>query len=61
MQILFEESDIWRVFDRLVNATKSLHNLKTLHRDMESANIFLFSNGSAKLGDIKVSKVANEV
>ena len=56
--ILFEESDIWRIFIQLVKGLKSLHDLKILHRDMKSANVFLFSNGSAKLGDLNVSKVA---
>ena len=56
--MLFEESDIWRIFIQLVKGLKSLHDLKILHRDMKSANVFLFSNGSAKLGDLNVSKVA---
>ena len=56
--ILFEEADIWRIFIQLVKGLKSLHDLKILHRDMKSANVFLFSNGSAKLGDLNVSKVA---
>ena len=56
--ILFEESDIWRIFIQLVKGLKSLHDLKILHRDMKSANVFLFSNGCAKLGDLNVSKVA---
>ena len=56
--ILLEESDIWRIFIQLVKGLKSLHDLKILHRDMKSANVFLFSNGSAKLGDLNVSKVA---
>ena len=56
--IFFEESDIWRIFIQLVKGLKSLHDLKILHRDMKSANVFLFSNGSAKLGDLNVSKVA---
>ena len=54
----FEESDIWRIFIQLVKGLKALHDLKILHRDMKSANVFLFSNGSAKLGDLNVSKVA---
>ena len=54
----FEESDIWRIFIQLVKGLKALHVLKILHRDMKSANVFLFSNGSAKLGDLNVSKVA---
>ena len=56
--VFFEESDIWRIFIQLVKGLKSLHDLKILHRDMKSANVFLFSNGSAKLGDLNVSKVA---
>jgi NIMA (never in mitosis gene a)-related kinase len=41
-----------------VKGLKVLHDLKILHRDMKSANVFLFKNGSAKLGDLNVSKVA---
>ncbi len=54
----FEEIDIWRIFIQLVKGLKSLHDLKILHRDLKSANVFLFSDGSAKLGDLNVSKVA---
>ena len=54
----FEESDIWRIFIQLVKGLKSLHDLKILHRDLKSANVFLFNDGSAKLGDLNVSKVA---
>ena len=53
----FEESDIWRVFIQLVKGLKALHDLKILHRDLKSANVFLFKDGSAKLGDLNVSKV----
>ena len=56
--IYFEESDIWRIFIQLVKGLKSLHDLKILHRDLKSANVFLFNDGSAKLGDLNVSKVA---
>ena len=43
-----------------VKGLKSLHDLKILHRDMKSANIFLYKDGSAKLGDLNVSKVAKK-
>jgi len=56
----FEESDIWRVFIQLVKGLKALHDLKILHRDLKSANVFLFKDGSAKLGDLNVSKVARK-
>jgi len=56
----FKESDIWRIFIQLVKGLKSLHDLKILHRDIKSANVLLFSNGIAKLGDLNVSKVAKK-
>ena len=34
--------------------------MKILHRDMKSANIFLYQDGKAKLGDLNVSKVAKK-
>jgi len=56
--VFFEESDIWRILIQMVRGLKALHDLKILHRDMKSANIFLFNDGGAKLGDLNVSKVA---
>jgi len=41
-----------------VKGLKALHDLKILLRDMKSANIFLYKDGAAKLGDLNVSKVA---
>ena len=54
----FEESEIWKIFIQLVKGLKALHDLKILHRDLKSANVFLLSDGTAKLGDLNVSKVA---
>ena len=34
-----------------------MHDAKILHRDLKSANIYLKKDGSAKLGDMNVSKV----
>ena len=56
--MFLEESDIWRIFIQLVKGLRALHDLKILHRDLKSANVFIFSDGSAKLGDLNVSKVA---
>ena len=43
---------------QLIHGLKALHDMKILHRDIKSANIFLCANGVAKLGDLNVSKVA---
>jgi NIMA (never in mitosis gene a)-related kinase len=55
--MFFEEAEIWRIFIQLVNGLKALHDLKILHRDLKSANVFLYKNGDAKIGDLNVSKV----
>ena len=54
----FDEIEIWKIFIQLVKGLKALHDLQILHRDLKSANVFLFKNGLAKLGDLNVSKVA---
>ena len=55
--IFFEENEIWKIFIQLVKGLKSLHELKILHRDLKSANVFLCKNNNIKLGDLNVSKV----
>lgn len=56
--VYFEESDIFRIFIQIARGLKALHDMKILHRDLKSANVFLYNDGSAKLGDLNVSKVA---
>ena len=56
--VAFEESDIWRIFIQITKGLKALHEMKILHRDLKSANVFLHKDGAAKLGDLNVSKVA---
>ncbi len=34
-----------------------LHDKKVLHRDIKSANVFLCKDGTAKIGDMNVSKI----
>ena len=57
MNLLMEESDIWRIFIQMVKGLKILHDYKILHRDLKSANILLFNDGTAKIGDCNVSKI----
>jgi NIMA (never in mitosis gene a)-related kinase len=55
-----KEDEIWSIFIQVVQGLKALHDAKILHRDLKSANVFLNRNGSAKLGDMNVSKVAKK-
>jgi NIMA (never in mitosis gene a)-related kinase len=56
----FNEKELWRYFIQIVRGMKSLHDLKILHRDIKCANIFLNKDGTVKLGDLNVSKVAKK-
>ena len=49
MQKSFEEVEIWNIFIQILQGLKCLHDLKILHRDLKSANIFLFNNNLAKI------------
>ena len=42
----------------MIEGLKALHYQKIVHRDIKCANIFLGSDGSVKLGDMNVSKIA---
>jgi len=54
----FTEEQVWRMVINAVCGLKKLHELKVLHRDIKSANLFLDKDGTARLGDMNVSKVA---
>jgi NIMA (never in mitosis gene a)-related kinase len=53
----FEESFVWRVAYQILQGLRVLHLNKVIHRDIKSANVF-FVGGVAKLGDLNVSKIA---
>ena len=57
---MYTEEEVWIVFIQIVRGLKALHDLKIMHRDLKSANVFLSKNGRAKLGDMNVSKVARK-
>jgi len=52
------EKEIWHLFIQIVRGLQALHDLKIVHRDIKSANLFLTKEGEVKLGDLNVSKVA---
>jgi NIMA (never in mitosis gene a)-related kinase len=52
------EEEIWSMMIQLLSGLMALHRLKIVHRDIKAANVFLCKNGSAKLGDLNVSKIA---
>ena len=55
-----KEKKIWYIFIQIVRGLKALHDRKILHRDMKSANIFLYRDMQAKLGDLNVSKIVKK-
>lgn len=59
-QTLFNEDDIWKIFIQVVRGLKCLHEINIFHRDLKSANVFLNKDGTVKLGDMNVSKVAKK-
>ena len=69
-KVHFRESQVWRVLIETVYGLRAMHEYSVMHRDIKSANIFLFRNQDviqadggnlyqSKLGDMNVSKVTN--
>lgn len=69
-KVHFRESQVWRVLIETVYGLRAMHELSVMHRDIKSANIFLFRNRrqegadngnlyQSKLGDMNVSKVTS--
>jgi NIMA (never in mitosis gene a)-related kinase len=52
------EDEIWDITIKLLNGLFTLHSMQIVHRDIKCANIFLGMDGSVKLGDLNVSKIA---
>jgi NIMA (never in mitosis gene a)-related kinase 1/4/5 len=42
----------------MVTGLHALHKVKIVHRDIKCANVFLTKDGTVKLGDLNVSKIA---
>ena len=59
MHTNFSEEEVWKIFIQITKGLADLHKYGILHRDLKSANVFLFKDGKAKLGDLNVSKIAS--
>ncbi|CAD8180687.1 unnamed protein product [Paramecium octaurelia] len=59
--VLMSENDILIIFIQIVKGLKALHDMKIYHRDLKSANVFMNTDGTVKLGDMNVSKVARKI
>ena len=54
----FPEAQVWSIFVQIMKGLKTLHDMRILHRDLKCANVFMCRDGTIKLGDMNVSKVA---
>ena len=55
------EETVWKYICQILIGLKKLHELKIIHRDIKSANLFLSDNFEVlKLGDLGIAKLAKE-
>lgn len=59
-RVYIDERRVWKIAIQMLMGIRALHDLKILHRDLKSANVFLFRDGTAKIGDMNVSKIAKK-
>ena len=55
----FTEDEAWKMLVQIVVGLRALHEINIMHRDIKSANIFMAANYVCKLGDMNVSKLAD--
>ncbi|CAD7933638.1 unnamed protein product [Amoebophrya sp. A25] len=59
-QAYLAEELLWRFAEQLVSAIAHLHSHSIIHRDLKPLNVFLAENDTVKVGDLGVSKLAEE-
>ena len=57
---MFPEPEIWHLLIQVVSGLKALHDVNIIHRDIKSANIFMNKDWTCTLGDMNVSKLADQ-
>lgn len=58
-KVRINEPTIWKYFIQTLAGIKALNEMKIIHRDIKSANLFLSSDfETIKLGDMNVAKIA---
>ena len=55
-----KDKQIKSIMYQLFSGIAYCHSQRIFHRDLKSANVFLNKDGTAKLGDMNVSKVAKK-
>ena len=56
-QTLIEEDLIWNLFIKITIGLAHIHQMKILHRDLKTMNIFLKNGFQVKIGDLGVAKI----
>ena len=56
--LFFRENIIWNYLIQTLEGLHYIHENNIIHRDLKSANIFLMQDGTIKIGDLNVSKIA---
>jgi NIMA (never in mitosis gene a)-related kinase len=59
-KIPLNDNFIWKLFIQIVIGLAELHDMKILHRDLKTSNIFLTKNYDIKIGDLGVAKKLSE-
>lgn len=54
------EKEIWNIFYHILKGLEDLHDKKIIHRNLQSSNILLFSDGRAKIGNLNMSIIQDE-
>lgn len=55
-----KEAQIFSIFIQICNGLNYIHNVKVIHRDLKSLNIFLTKDFNVRIGDLGVAKILSQ-